>query len=73
MKQLADCVQEWFGNPVTDMVEGLKMTTKEQERKNQERIARLHKVLRETHANEIWHEHSVITMIIILAALLSCF
>ena len=38
-------LQEWFGNPVTDMVEGLKMTTKEQDRKNQERIARLHKVL----------------------------
>ena len=37
-------LQEWFGNPVNDMVEGLKMTTKEQDRKNQERIARLHKV-----------------------------
>lgn len=36
--------QEWFGNPVAEMVEGLKTANAEQDRKDKERVKRLHSV-----------------------------
>lgn len=38
--------KEWFGSPVNDMVEQLTNKNTEQQRKEQERVARLHKLLR---------------------------
>jgi helicase SRCAP len=38
--------KEWFGKPVTEMVQGLKEKSREQIQRDQERVQRLHKVLR---------------------------
>jgi len=37
-------LQEWFGKPVTEMVQGLKEKSREQIQRDQERVQRLHKV-----------------------------
>jgi E1A-binding protein p400 len=38
--------KEWFGNPMTQMVQGTKATSRDQQRRDQERVDRLHKLLR---------------------------